>query len=115
MSRGREVVGQCAGLAGSGLVRTEACRRACRDAPGFALAGLAGCEVVAGLSAAARNAVVPGEMRCDDLSTSADVATLGQRVEGAYGDRLWWGSWPGGVGATIVKSPKRQGMRVLGR
>jgi len=95
MSRGREVVGQCAGLAGSGLVRTEACRRACRDAPGFALAGLAGCEVVAGLSAAARNAVVPGEMRCDDLSTSADVATLGQRVEGAYGDRLWWGSWPG--------------------
>src|SRR6478735_4275600 len=86
MSRGREVVGQCAGLAGSGLVRTEACRRACRDAPGFALAGLAGCEVVAGLSPAARNVVVPGEMRCDDLCTSAGVGTLGQRVERACGD-----------------------------
>jgi len=64
----------------------EACRRACRDAPGFALAGLAGCEVVAGLSPAARNVVVPGEMRCDDLCTSAGVGTLGQRVERAYGD-----------------------------
>ena len=47
---------------------------------------LAGCEVVAGLSAAARNVVVPGEMRCDDLCTSAGVGTLGQRVERAYGD-----------------------------
>jgi hypothetical protein len=64
----------------------EACRRACRDAPGFALAGLAGCEVVAGLSPAARNVVVPGEMRCDDLCTSAGVGTLGQRVERACGD-----------------------------
>ncbi len=86
MSRWREVVGQCTGLAGSGLVRTEASRRACRDAPGFALAGLAGCEVVAGLSAAARNVVVPGEMRCDEVCTSAGVGTLGQRVERACGD-----------------------------
>jgi hypothetical protein len=40
-----------------------------------------------GLSAAARNVVVPGEMRCDDLCTSAGVGTLGQRVERACGDR----------------------------
>lgn len=70
------------------MVRTEACRRACRDAPCFAMAGLAVCEVVAGLSPAARNVVGPGEMRCDDLCTSADVGTLGERVERAYGDWL---------------------------
>ena len=53
------------------------------------MAGLAGCEVVAGLShQAARNVVRPGEMRCDELCTSADVGTLGQRVERAYGDWL---------------------------
>ena len=46
------------------------------------------CEVVAGLSPAARNVVGPGEMRCDDLCTSAGVGTLGQRVERAYGDWL---------------------------
>ena len=70
------------------------------------LAGISGCagllwvgwraaRLSRGCQQRARNVVVPGEMRCDDLSTSADVATLGQRVEGAYGDRLWWGSWPG--------------------
>jgi len=68
------------------LVRTEACRRACRDAPCCAMAGLAVCEVVAGLSPAARNVVGPGEMRCDELCTSADVGTLGERVQRAYGD-----------------------------
>jgi hypothetical protein len=52
------------------------------------MAGLAVCEVVAGLSAAARNVVGPGEMRCDELCTSADVGTLGQRVERACGDWL---------------------------
>ena len=46
------------------------------------------CEVVAGLSPAARNVVGPGEMRCDELCTSADVGTLGERVERAYGDWL---------------------------
>ena len=50
--------------------------------------GWAVCEVVAGLSPAARKVVGPGEMRCDELGTSADVATLGQRVERAYGDWL---------------------------
>ena len=45
-------------------------------------------EVVTELSQAARNVVVPGEMRCDDLCTSADVGTLGERVERAYGDWL---------------------------
>ena len=70
------------------MVRTEACRRACRDAPCFAMAGLTVCEVVAGLSPAARNVVGPGEMRCDDLCTSAGVGTLGERVERAYGDWL---------------------------
>ena len=70
------------------MVRTEACRRACRDAPCCAMAGLAVCEVVAGLSPAARNVVGPGEMRCDDPCTSADVGTLGERVERAYGDWL---------------------------
>ena len=50
------------------------------------MAGLAVCEVVAGLSPAARNVVGPGEMRCDELGTSAGVGTLGQRVERAYGD-----------------------------
>ena len=68
--------------------RTGACQRAFRDAPGFAMDGLAGCEVVAGLSQAARNVVGPGEMRCDDLCTSAGVGTLGERVERAYGDWL---------------------------
>ena len=33
------------------------------NAPGFAMDGLAGCDVVAGLSPAARNVVGPGEMR----------------------------------------------------
>ena len=54
------VLGRCTRLAGSGLVRTG---HAFRDAPGFAMDGLAGCEVVAGLSQAARNVVGPGEMR----------------------------------------------------
>src|SRR6478672_1999015 len=49
----------------------RACRRAFRDAPGFARDGLAGCDVVTGLSPAARNVVGPGEMRCDDLCTAA--------------------------------------------
>ena len=60
-----------------------------------------------------------GGMRCDD-----DYAR--RREWGPWGSgwngltvtgcqRLWWGSWPGGVGGMIVKSPKRQGMRVLGR
>ena len=70
------------------MVRTGACRRACRDAPGFAMDGLAGCDVVAGLSPAARNVMGPGEMRCDDLCTAAGVGTLGERVERAYGDWL---------------------------
>ena len=52
------------------------------------MAGLAVCEVVAGLSPAAPNVVGPGEMRYDDLCTSAGVGTLGQRVERAYGDWL---------------------------
>ena len=63
------------------------------------LAGISGCagllwvgwraaEVVTELSQAARNVVGPGEMRCDDLCTSADVGTLGERVERAYGDWL---------------------------
>ena len=77
------VVGQCTRLAGSGLVRTGACRRACRDASGFAMDGLAGCDVVTGLSQAARNVVGPGEMRCDDLCTAAGVGTLVERVERA--------------------------------
>src|SRR4029077_15129141 len=47
--------------------------------------GVRGCR---GLSPAARNVVGPGEMRCDDLCTSADVGTLGERVERAYGDWL---------------------------
>ena len=47
--------------------------------------GVRGCR---GLSPAARNVVGPGEMRCDDLCTSADVGTLGERVERVYGDWL---------------------------
>ena len=66
----------------------RACRRAFRDAPGFAREGLAGCDVVTGLSHAARNVVGPGEMRCDDLCTAAGVGTLVERVERAYGDGL---------------------------
>ena len=81
------------------------------------MAGLAVCEVVAGLSPAAPNVVGPGEMRCDDLCTSAGVGTLGERVERAYGD--WRSAAVVGIVAwrwgMIVKSPKRQGMRVLGR
>jgi hypothetical protein len=64
----------------------RACRRAFRDAPGCAMDGLAGCDVVTGLSPAARNVVGPREMRCDDLGTSAGGGTLGERVERAYGD-----------------------------
>ena len=77
--------------------------------------GVRGCR---GLSPAARNVVGPGEMRCDDLCTSADVGTLGDGWNGLTVtgcQRLWWGSWSSGVGGMIVKSPKRQGMRVLGR
>ena len=77
--------------------------------------GVRGCR---GLSPAARNVVGPGEMRCDDLCTSADVGTLGDGWNGLTVtgcQRLWWGSWPGGVAGMIAKSPKRQGMRVLGR
>ena len=96
---GRRVLRGChEPLAGSGgAVRSiggvwfganRACRRACRDAPCFAMAGLAVCEVVAGLSPAARNVVGPGEMRRDELCTAADVGTLGERVERAYGDWL---------------------------
>jgi len=48
MSRRRGPFGLNPRPAGSGWVRTEACRRACGDAPGCAMAGLAGCEVVAG-------------------------------------------------------------------
>jgi len=48
--------------------------------------GWRGCDVVARWSPAARNVVGPGEMRCDELCTSADVGTLGERVERAYGD-----------------------------
>jgi hypothetical protein len=57
------------------------------------MAGLAGCQVVAGLSPAARNVVGPGEMRRDDLCTSAGVGALGERVERAYG---------GGLSAALV-------------
>ena len=52
------------------------------------------------------------------LCTSADVGTLGDGWNGLTVtgcQRLWWGSWASGVGGMIVKSPKRQGMRVLGR
>ena len=44
------------------------------------------CARFAGLSPGARNVVRPGEMRCDELCTSAGVGTLVERVEGAYGD-----------------------------
>ena len=50
--------------------------------------GLAGCDVVTGLSHAARNVVGPGEMRCDDRCTSAGGGTLVGRVERACGDWL---------------------------
>ena len=49
------------------------CPRLCHGWAG----GVRGCR---GLSPAARNVVGPGEMRCDDLCTSADVGTLGERV-----------------------------------
>jgi hypothetical protein len=48
--------------------------------------GLAGCDAVTGVSQAAPNVVGPGEMRCDELCTSAGAGTLGERVERAYGD-----------------------------
>jgi len=57
------------------------CPRLCHGWAG----GVRGCR---GLSPAARNVVGPGEMRCDDLCTSADVGTLGERVERVYGDWL---------------------------
>ena len=50
--------------------------------------GVAGCEVVTGLSPAARNVVGPGEMRCDELGTWAGVGTLVERVERGCGDWL---------------------------
>jgi hypothetical protein len=68
-----------------------------RDAPGFAMDGLAGCDVVTGWShQAARNVVGPGEMRCDELGTSAGGGTLVERVERAYGD------WLSAAGVAIV-------------
>jgi hypothetical protein len=45
-----------------------------------------GGQIVTGLSPAARNVVGPGEMRCDELCTSAGVGTLVERVERACGD-----------------------------
>ena len=47
--------------------------------------GVRGCRGVV-TSGAKRGGT--GEMRCDELCTSADVGTLGQRVERAYGDWL---------------------------
>ena len=48
----------------------------------FAMDGVAGCDVVTGLSPAARNVVGPGEMRCDELGTCGGSGDVGERVEG---------------------------------
>src|SRR5262245_23733463 len=52
-------------------------------------AGISRCSRLCyGLAGGLRNVVGPGEMRCDDLCTLAGGGTLGERVEGAYGDWL---------------------------
>ena len=53
------VLGRCTRLAGSGLVRTGHAGGHFGMLQAFAMDGLAGCDVVAGLSPAARNAVGP--------------------------------------------------------
>jgi hypothetical protein len=100
------------------LVRTEACRRHVEMLHALPWLGWRCARLSRGCHQRRETWWDPGEMRCDDLCTSADVGTLGERVERAYGD--WLSAAVVGIAAwrcwgMIVKSPKRQGMRVLGR
>ena len=88
------------------------CSRLCHGWAG----GVRGCRGVVTSGAKRGGTGADALRRSMHVGGSRDVGAAGGTgfaVTG--GQRLWWGSWPGGVGAMIVKSPQRQGMRVLGR
>src|SRR6476661_8913172 len=98
MSRWREVVGQCAGFAGSGLVRTRHAGGHVEMLQALPWLGWRAARLSRGCHQRRETWWYRGRCAATIYARRREYARWGSGWNGLAvtgGQRLWWGSWPG--------------------